>query len=86
MSGMTVCAAQNTCGAWPTIVGTTVSDILLDILWRNGYASDALCTPGWVRRPVYIQSFEYGNLRYIHGKSLAPLVLLIDEYMPEDGR
>lgn len=54
-----------------TTLGQDLTYILL--LLQAPYGSRS-----WLRRPVFIQSFEQNNLRYWKSKTALPLVQLID--------
>ncbi|MFB2833897.1 esterase-like activity of phytase family protein [Floridanema evergladense] len=60
-------------------IGLPLEDRLVDILNKNGYIGpDA---------PVYIQSFEVANLKYLRTKTQVPLVQLLDAIdVGPDGR
>lgn len=42
--------------------GKTMSEIVLDVLKKYGYTGP-VNSPAWNKQPVFIQSFEYGNLK-----------------------
>lgn len=47
--------------------------LVLALLLQAPYGSR-----NWLRRPVFIQSFEQNNLRYWKSKTALPLVQLVD--------
>eukprot|EP01023_Acetabularia_acetabulum_P045916 TRINITY_DN4682_c1_g1_i1.p1 TRINITY_DN4682_c1_g1~~TRINITY_DN4682_c1_g1_i1.p1 ORF type:complete len:543 (-),score=61.04 TRINITY_DN4682_c1_g1_i1:495-2123(-) len=63
--------------------GTTISDIVLDVLTKYGYKGD-MQSLSWRENPVFIQSFEVGNLKYLSNITEIPLVLLL-YYPAVDG-
>lgn len=56
--------------------GTTMSDIVLGVLSKYGYTGP-VNSAAWNARPVFIQSFEYGNLKALSRKTCIPLVFLM---------
>jgi glycerophosphoryl diester phosphodiesterase len=59
--------------------GTTIDDLLIQELRKTGYNVQApYGSRAWLRRPVFIQSFEQNNLRYWKSKTAVPLVQLVD--------
>lgn len=52
-------------------IGLPLENRLLDILVANGYIHKT--------DPIFIQSFEVGNLQYLHTLTELPLILLFDE-------
>lgn len=60
-------------------IGLPLEDRLVDILNKNGYIGP--------EAPVYIQSFEVANLKYLNTKTDVPLVQLLDAVdVGPDGR
>lgn len=68
--------------------GQNFNDIVLKTLQKNGYALDSLCSKGWQQKPIFLQSFEFGNLKYIRDNLArnVPLVFLLNTVSSEDGR
>ncbi|GMH40885.1 hypothetical protein BSKO_08789 [Bryopsis sp. KO-2023] len=56
--------------------GKGMSDIVLEVLLQKGYGGD-INSENWAKQPVFIQSFEVGNLKYLSGKTDMPLVQLM---------
>lgn len=60
------------------------NDIFLKLMKSKGWAQNSLCSQGWKRRPLWIQSFEYNNLYYMRNeaprelRTVAPTIYLID--------
>ncbi|GLC38973.1 hypothetical protein PLESTM_000801600, partial [Pleodorina starrii] len=60
---------------------TSLEDILLAALAEAGFGAGApLGSEAWRRRPVFLQSFEAGSLRYLAAASCAPTVLLLGDW------
>lgn len=56
--------------------GMRMSDIVLGVLSEKGYGGDVE-SETWAAQPVFIQSFEVGNLKYLSGITDIPLVQLL---------
>lgn len=52
--------------------GPSFEDLVLEVLTSKGYSADNLA-----RQPIYIQSFEQGNLQYLATKTDLPLIQLL---------
>ncbi|KAG2435711.1 hypothetical protein HXX76_006909 [Chlamydomonas incerta] len=58
---------------------TTMSDIVLNVLKKHGYKGP-INSKAWSKQPVFIQSFEVGNLKYLSRKTCIPLVQLLSDW------
>ncbi|GIL42949.1 hypothetical protein Vafri_771 [Volvox africanus] len=58
---------------------TSLEDILLDALTAAGFGAP-LDSEAWMRRPIFLQSFEASSLRYLATRTCAPTVLLLGDW------
>lgn len=55
--------------------GTTFEDILVELLSKYCYGGD-ITSDTWAAQPIFIQSFEVGNLKYLSGRRIKVLYVI----------